>query len=89
MANIASAEKRIRQTAKRTLRNKARKSRVHTAIRKVEEAVASGDKAAALAALTAAQPEMQRAAGKGIMKANTVSRKLSRLSATVKAVAAA
>jgi len=89
MANIASAEKRIRQTAKRTLRNKARKSRVHTAIRKVEEAVASGDKAAALAALTAAQPEMQRAAGKGVLKANTMSRKLSRLSASVKAVAVA
>ena len=89
MANIASAEKRIRQTAKRTARNKARKSRVHTAIRKVEEAVAAGDKAAALAALTAAQPEMQRAAGKGVLKLNTVSRKLSRLSASVKAVAAA
>jgi small subunit ribosomal protein S20 len=89
MANIASAEKRIRQTAKRTARNKARKSRVHTAIRKIEEAVASGDKAAAQAAFLAAQPEMQRAAGKGVMKANTVSRKLSRLSASVKAVAAA
>jgi small subunit ribosomal protein S20 len=86
MANIASAEKRIRQTAKRTLRNKARKSRVHTAIRKIEEAVAAGDKAAAQAALKAAQPEMQRAAGKGVLKANTMSRKLSRLSATVKAV---
>jgi small subunit ribosomal protein S20 len=89
MANIASAEKRIRQNVKRTARNKARKSRVHSAIRKVEEAVASGDKAAALSALKAAQPEMQRAAGKGVLKANTVSRKLSRLSATVKAVAAA
>lgn len=89
MANIASAEKRIRQTAKRTARNKARKSRVHTAIRKVEEAVATGDKAAALAAFTACQPEMQRAAGKGVLKLNTVSRKLSRLSASVKAVAAA
>jgi small subunit ribosomal protein S20 len=89
MANIASAEKRIRQTVKRTARNKARKSRVHTAIRKVEEAVAAGDKAAALSALKAAQPELQRAAGKGVLKANTMSRKLSRLSATVKAVAAA
>jgi small subunit ribosomal protein S20 len=89
MANIASAEKRIRQNVKRTARNKARKSRVHSAIRKVEEAVASGDKAAALFALKAAQPEMQRAAGKGVLKANTMSRKLSRLSATVKAVAAA
>jgi small subunit ribosomal protein S20 len=89
MANIASAEKRIRQTVKRTARNKARKSRVHSAIRKVEEAVAAGNKPAALAALTAAQPELQRAVGKGVLKLNTVSRKLSRLSASVKAVAPA
>ncbi|HQT46551.1 MAG: 30S ribosomal protein S20 [Acidocella sp. 20-63-7] len=89
MANIASAQKRIRQTLKRTMRNKARKSRVHGAIRKVEEAVASGNKEAALAAFRAAQPELQRAAGKGVLKANTVSRKISRLSARVKAVAAA
>ena len=86
MANIASAEKRIRQTVKRTARNKARKSRVHTAIRKIEEAVAAGDKTAAQAAFQAAQPELQRAAGKGVMKANTMSRKLSRLSAQVKSV---
>lgn len=89
MANIASAQKRIRQTVKRTARNKARKSRVHGAIRKVEEAVTAGDKDAALAALRAAQPEMQRAVIKGVLKANTVSRKISRLSARVKAVAAA
>jgi small subunit ribosomal protein S20 len=89
MANIASAQKRIRQTLKRTMRNKARKSRVHGAIRKVEEAVASGNKELALAALRAAAPEMQRAVGKGVLKANTVSRKISRLSAAVKAVAAA
>jgi small subunit ribosomal protein S20 len=88
MANIASARKRIRQTIKRTARNKARKSRVHGAIRKVEEAVAGGNKEAALAALRAAQPELQRAAGKGVLKANTVARKISRLSAQVKAVAA-
>ncbi len=88
MANIASAQKRIRQTLKRTARNKARKSRVHGAIRKVEEAVAAGNKDLALAALRAAQPELQRAAGKGVLKANTVSRKISRLSAQVKAVAA-
>lgn len=88
MANIASAQKRIRQTVKRTARNKARKSRVHGAIRKVEEAVASGNKDLALAALRAAQPELQRAAGKGVLKANTVARKISRLSARVKAVAA-
>lgn len=89
MANIASAQKRIRQTLKRTARNKARKSRVHSFLRKVEEAVAAGDKDAAVAALRAAQPEMQRAVGKGVLKANAVSRKISRLSATVKAVAAA
>jgi small subunit ribosomal protein S20 len=89
MANIASAQKRIRQTVKRTARNKARKSRVHGAIRKVEEAVAAGNKDLALAALRAAQPELQRAAGKGVLKLNTVSRKISRLSAAVKAVAAA
>ena len=88
MANIASAQKRIRQTLKRTARNKARKSRVHGAIRKVEEAVASGNKEVALAAFRAAQPELQRAAGKGVLKAKAVSRKISRLSARVKAVAA-
>lgn len=89
MANIASAQKRIRQTVKRTARNKARKSRVHGAIRKVEEALASRDKDVALAAFRAAQPELQRAVGKGVLKANTVSRKISRLSAKVKAIASA
>jgi small subunit ribosomal protein S20 len=89
MANIKSAEKRIRQTEKRTARNRARKSRVHSFVRKVEEAVTAGDKDAALAALRAAQPEMQRAVGKGVLKANAVSRKISRLCARVKAVAAA
>jgi small subunit ribosomal protein S20 len=89
MANIASAQKRIRQTLKRTMRNKARKSRVHGAVRKVEEAVASGNKEAAQAAFRAAQPELQRAVGKGVLKANAVSRKISRLSARVKALAAA
>ena len=84
MANNASARKRIRQTAKRTARNKARKSRVRSFVRKVEEAVASGDKAAAQEAFRAAQPEMQRAATKGVVHANTVARKLSRLSARVK-----
>ncbi len=89
MANIASAQKRIRQTLKRTMRNKARKSRVHGAVRKVEEAVASGNKEAAQAAFRAAQPELQRAVGKGVLKANAVSRKISRLSARVKALATA
>ena len=89
MANTASAEKRIRQTAKRTLRNQARKSRMRTFVKKVEVACASGDKAAAAEALRQAQPEMQRAAGKGVIHLNTVSRKLSRLSARIKAMTTA
>ena len=88
MANTASARKRIRQNVKRTLRNTARKSRMRTFVKKVEVACASGDKDAAAAALRAAQPEMQRAAGQGVIHKNTVSRKLSRLSARVKAMAA-
>ena len=88
MANNASARKRIRQTEKRTARNKARKSRVRSFLRKVEEAVKAGDKAAAQEAFRAAQPEMQRAATKGVVHANTVARKLSRLSARVKSVGA-
>lgn len=86
MANTASARKRIRQTAKRTLRNHARKTRMRTFIKKVEAACASGDKAAAADALKEAQPEMQRAVGKGVVHLNTVSRKLSRLSARIKAM---
>lgn len=83
MANTASARKRIRQTAKRTARNQARKSRMRTFVKKVEAAIAGGDKDAATAALRAAQPEMQRAVGKGVVHLNTVSRKLSRLSARI------
>ncbi|WP_198374817.1 30S ribosomal protein S20 [Neoroseomonas rubea] len=88
MANTASAQKRIRQNEKRTARNKARKSRVRTFVRKLEEAIESGDKAAAQDAFRAAQPELQRAATKGVMHANTVARRVSRLSARVKALAA-
>jgi small subunit ribosomal protein S20 len=88
MANNASARKRIRQTEKRTARNRARKSRMRSFLRKVEEAVASGDKAAAQEAFRAAQPEMQRAATKGVVHANTLARKLSRLSARVKNLSA-
>lgn len=87
MANTASARKRIRQIERRTERNKARMSRMRTFIKKVEAAVASGNKDAAAAALREAQPEMQRAAGKGVVHLNTVSRKISRLSARVKALA--
>ena len=89
MANTASARKRVRQTIKRTERNRARKSRMRTFIKKVETAIAGGDKAVAAEALRAAQPEMQRAATKGVVHLNTVSRKLSRLSARVKAMQSA
>jgi small subunit ribosomal protein S20 len=89
MANTASAQKRIRQTAKRTARNQARKSRMRTFIKKVETAIAGGDKSTAAAALREAQPELQRAVGKGVIHANTIARKISRLSARVKALAAA
>jgi len=89
MANTASARKRIRQTEVRTARNAARKSRMRTFIKKVEAAIASSDKEQAALALRAAQPEMQRAAGKDVIHANTVARKISRLSARIKAIAAA
>jgi small subunit ribosomal protein S20 len=89
MANTASARKRIRQTATRNERNRARRSRVSTFLTKVEKAIAAGDKTAAQAAFKDAQPEMQRAVTKGVMHLNTVSRKLSRLSAHIKALAAA
>lgn len=87
MANTASARKRIRQNEKRLDRNRARRSRVRTFLRKVEEAITGGDKAKAQEAFRAAQPEMQRAADKGVLHDNTVARKLSRLSARIKALA--
>jgi len=88
MANTASARKRIRQTVRRTARNQARRSRMRTFIKKVEVAITGSDKAVAAAALRAAQPEMQRASGKGIIHRNTVSRRLSRLSARIKGMQA-
>lgn len=87
MANTASARKRIRQTEKRTTRNRARRSRVRTFLRKVELAIAGGDKTQAQDAFRTAQPELQRAATKGVLHRNTVSRKLSRLSARIKGLA--
>jgi small subunit ribosomal protein S20 len=88
MANTDSARKRIRQIEKRTARNRARKSRVRTFLRKVELAIATGDKGAAQDAFRAAQPELQRAATKGVLHDNTVARKLSRLSARIKGLSA-
>jgi small subunit ribosomal protein S20 len=87
MANTDSARKRIRQNERRTARNQARKSRMRTFVKKVETAIASGDKTAAAQALQAAQPEMQRAATKGVVHKNLVARRISRLSARVKALA--
>ena len=84
MANHKSAEKRIRQTEKRTATNRARKSRIRTFVKKVEQAIASGDKTAAATALQVAQPELHRGISKGVMHRNTVARKLSRLSAAIK-----
>ena len=88
MANTSSARKRIRQTEKRTERNRMRRSRVRTFLRKVELALAGGDKGQSEAAYKAATPELQRAVSKGVMHRNTVARKLSRLSARIKAISA-
>jgi small subunit ribosomal protein S20 len=87
MANSPQAKKRARQTERRAEVNKARRSRIRTYLRKVEEAIASGDQAAAKAALQAAQPELMRGVTKGIFHKNTASRKMSRLSARVKSMA--
>ena len=88
MANTPSAKKATRKIAARTAVNRSRRSRMRTFIRKVEEAIAGGDHAAALAALRAAQPEIARAAHKGIVHANLASRKVARLNHRVKALAA-
>lgn len=79
MANSRQAEKRIRQTARRTGVNRMRTSRYRTFVKKVEAAIESGDKAAAASALQAAQPIMHSAVSKGVAHRNTVNRKLSRL----------
>jgi len=87
MANTPQSKKRARQTVRRTDVNKARRSRIRTFLRKVEEAITSGDKAAAADALRAAQPELMRGVSKGVFHKNTASRKMSRLAARVKAIA--
>jgi small subunit ribosomal protein S20 len=87
MANSEQSKKRARQSETRYAVNKARRSRVRTYLRKVEEALASGDAAAAEAALKNAQPELMRGVSKGIMHKNTASRKVSRLASRVKTLA--
>ena len=86
MPNTASAKKRVRQTARRTEVNRARVSRIRTFIKKVEVAIATGDKKSAQAALNAAEPEIMRGVTKGVLRRNTASRKVSRLSARIKAL---
>lgn len=88
MANTKSAKKMVRKIARRTEVNKSRKSRIRTFVRKVEEAVASGDKGAATTALKAAEPEIMRGVNKGVLHKNTASRKVSRLAARVKGMGA-
>ena len=88
MANTKSAKKATRIAVRRTAINKNRLSRIRTYVRKVEEAIASGNQTAAQEALKAAQPELMRGAQKGVLHKNTVSRKVSRLSARVKALKA-
>ena len=89
MAHHLSAKKRIRQTARRTQINRARTSRIRTFIKKVELAVASGDREAAQQALRAAEPEIRRGVNKRVLKLNTASRRISRLSRKVNKMAEA
>jgi small subunit ribosomal protein S20 len=89
MANTPQSKKRARQSEARNEVNKARRSRIRTYLRKVEEAIASGDQAVASAALVAVQPELARGVTKGVMHKNTVARKMSRLSSRVKALGTA
>jgi small subunit ribosomal protein S20 len=88
MANHAQAKKRIRQTKRRTVVNRTRRGSIRTELRAVEEAIASGDKSAAEAAFKAAQPLLMGGVSKGVVHRNTASRKLSRLSKRIKAMAA-
>lgn len=88
MANTPQSKKRARQSERRQDVNKARRSRIRTFLRKVEEALASGSHDQAAAALRAAQPEMARGVSKGVVHKNTFARKMSRLAARVKALAA-
>jgi len=87
MANTSSAKKAIRQIARRTAVNKSRRTSVRSSLRIVEEAIAAGDQAAAKTALAVAEPAMMKAVSKGVFHKNTASRKISRLSQRVKALA--
>ena len=88
MANTKSAKKAVRQIDRRTAVNRQRRSKMRTFLRKVEEAISSGDQGAAKTALIAAEPILMRAAQKGIVHKNTASRKVSRLAHRIKALSA-
>ena len=86
MAHHQSAKKRIRHNARRAEINRARISRIRTFVKKTELAIAGGNKDAAVTALRASQPELQRGVTKGVLHRNTAARKISRLSARIKAM---
>jgi small subunit ribosomal protein S20 len=86
MAHHQQAKKRIRQTKRRTEVNRDRISRIRTYVKRLELAIADGDKAAAKTAFDAAVPEMHRGVGRGLLHRNTVARKISRMSARIKAL---
>lgn len=88
MANTSSAKKAVRKIARRTAVNRSRRSQLRTQVRKVEEAIASGDAAVAASALQSVAPIVMRAAQYGVIHKNTASRKVSRLTARVKALSA-
>ena len=86
MANTPQSKKRARQNERKLEVNKARRSRIRTFLKKVEEAITSGDKSAANTALKSAQPELMRGVTKGVYKKNTAARKMARLSSRVKSL---
>ena len=86
MANTPQSKKRARQNDRKLEVNKARRSRIRTFLKKVEEAITSGDKKSAVSALKSAQPELMRGVTKGVYKKNTAARKMSRLSSRVKSL---
>ena len=88
MAQHKSAKKRIRRNARAATVNHARISRIRTQVKELEAAIASGDKAAAQAAFKKVMPELMRGAAKGVVHKRTVARKLSRISARIKKIAA-
>ena len=87
MANSPQSKKRVRQTERRTEVNRNRRTRMRTFVRRVEEAIESGDNAEAKEAFQLAEPQLMRSAQKGLIHANTASRKVSRLAARIKAMA--